>query len=118
MALGVRGNVGQFTHLSNDIDSTVTDWLKRGSGSGGRTWADLLWHPYVTFFPCGRWKRYKTDRIWNMISFLLTTDDAVTSRTVTRRWNIGNRYGALGDFYFMMLQSDQYEKQWHCESDV
>ena len=50
-----------------------------------------------------------------MISPLLTTDDAVMSRTVNSRWNTGNRYGALGDFCFMMLQSDQYE--WHYCSD-
>ena len=48
---------------------------------------------------------------------LLTTDDAVKSRTVTCRWNVVNRYGALGDFYFMMLQSDKYEKQSDYDSD-
>ena len=55
--------------------------------------------------------------IWYTIGPLLTTDDAVKSRTVTSRWNVVNRYGALGDFYFMMLQSDQYEKQSDYDSD-
>ena len=29
----------------------------------------------------------------------------------------GNRCGALGNFFFLMLQSDQYEKQWHYHTD-
>ena len=37
VALGVRGNVGQVTRLSNDIGSTVANWFKKGSGSGGGT---------------------------------------------------------------------------------
>ena len=45
--------------------------------------------------------------IWCMISPLLTPDDAVMSRTVTSRWNVGDRCGTLGDFYFMLLHSDQ-----------
>ena len=55
--------------------------------------------------------------IWCMISPLLTTDDAVMSRTVTSGWNEGNRYGALGDFFFMMLQSDPHDKKWHYDSN-
>ena len=55
--------------------------------------------------------------IWYTIGPLLTTDDAVKSRTVTSRWNVVNRYGAVVDFYFMMLQSDQYEKQSDYDSD-
>ena len=52
-----------------------------------------------------------------MISPLLTTDDAVTSRTVNSRRKMESEYGALGYFYLLMLQSDAYEKQWHYDSD-
>ena len=41
--------------------------------------------------------------IW-CISPLLTTDDAVMKHTLTRRWNGGNKYGALGYACFMMLK--------------
>ena len=52
-----------------------------------------------------------------MIYTFLTTDDAVMLRTVTSRWNEGNRYGALGDVFFKMLKHDQHKKVWHYESD-
>ena len=42
----------------------------------------------VTFLPCGDWKKY-----------------------------CRGRSGALGDFYFMMLQSDQYATKWHYDLD-
>ena len=55
--------------------------------------------------------------LWDMISPLLTTDDAVMLRTVTRRWNEENKHGALGYAFFMMLKLDQYENKWHYGSD-
>ena len=55
--------------------------------------------------------------VWCMNSSMLTTDDVVMLRTVTSRLNLVNRNGALGDFQFMMLQSDPYEKKLLCDSD-
>ena len=52
-----------------------------------------------------------------MISPLLTTDDAVMVRKMTSRWNEGNRYGALGYSFFMMLNLDQHKKVWHYDLD-
>ena len=54
---------------------------------------------------------------WCMSSPLLTTDDAVMLRTVSCRWNEGNRRG-VGEVFFMMVQSDPYEKKSHCDSDL
>ena len=53
--------------------------------------------------------------IWRMASPLLTTDDVVRLRGVASRWNVGNRCGEMGEFYFLPLQNDPYEKHWHCD---
>ena len=37
--------------------------------------------------------------IWSSISLLLTTDDAVRCRTTASRWNVGCRYGELGEIF-------------------
>ena len=47
---------------------------------------------------------------WDMIGLLLTTDDVVKLRTAARRWNVGDRYGSLGDTFFWMLKMEQSEK--------
>ena len=43
----------------------------------------------------------------------LTTDNVVVPRTAARRWNVGDRYGALGDTFFWLLKMAQFEKTWH-----
>ena len=48
--------------------------------------------------------------IWRMISPLLATDDAVRCRTVTSLCNVGSRSGEMGEFNFLLLQNDPYEK--------
>ena len=37
--------------------------------------------------------------------------------TVTSRWNVGTRYGEMGEFYFLLPHDDPYEKHWHYDSD-
>ena len=81
MVQGIHGNVGQVIHLSNDIDSTVTDWFKRRSGGGGG-------ERHVP--PLRAMEEVLFGSIWYIVSPLLTTDDAVTSRTVNSGWKIGN----------------------------
>ena len=51
--------------------------------------------------------------IWSLISPLLTTDDVVQCRTVARRWNVGCRYGELGDIFFEFLENDPFVRQWY-----
>ena len=51
--------------------------------------------------------------IWRMVRPLLTTDDVVRLRVAARRWNVGNRHGEMGVFYFLLLQNEPYEKHWH-----
>ena len=48
-----------------------------------------------------------------MISLLLTTDDVVMLRTAARRWDVGDRYGALGETFFWLLRMEQFKKTWH-----
>ena len=76
--------VGQVFNLSNDIASTVASRFKQQCGS-----------------------------VWITISLLLTTDDVVLLRTVARRWNVGDRCGALGDTFFWLQKMEQFEKAWH-----
>ena len=45
-----------------------------------------------------------------MISPLFRTDDVVRCRTATSRWNVGSRHGDMGEFHFLLLQNDPYEK--------
>ena len=52
-----------------------------------------------------------------MISPLLTTDDAVRCRTVTRRWNVGSRYGEMGEMFFQLLHNDPFAKHWYYDSE-
>ena len=51
--------------------------------------------------------------IRNLISPLLTTDDFVKCRTVAGRWNVGCRYGELGDIFFEFLENDPFVRQWY-----
>ena len=46
--------------------------------------------------------------IWSLISPLLTTGDVVQCRTVAMRWNVGCRYGELGDPFFEFLGNDPF----------
>ena len=41
---------------------------------------------------------------WSMVSPLLTTDDAVRCRTTASHWNVGCRYGELGDILAVLTQ--------------
>ena len=50
--------------------------------------------------------------VWNMITPLLTTDDVVKVRSAARRWNVGDRYGALGDTFLRLLKREQFEDSW------
>ena len=100
-----------------DIDSTVTKWFTQGYRCGGNNEGrpPQASERYVP--PQCAMEKVLYGSIFGMIiSPLLTTDSAVTSETVNSRWNSGDRYG-LGNFYFSMLQSEQYEKQWHYDSD-
>ena len=36
---------------------------------------------------------------------------------MTSRWNVGNRYGEMGEFYFLLLQNGPHEKHWHYDID-
>ena len=100
--LGVRGTV-QVISLSNDIDSTVTNRSQQnpvvGSFKASERYVLPCAHRTIFFF---------TGRPGDQP--LLTTDDAVMSRTVTCCWNEVYRHGALEDFYLMMLQSDLREE--------
>jgi len=49
---------------------------------------------------------------WDIINPLLTTDDVVRTRVAAKKWNIGEKYGALGSLFFDMLKCDQYGKEW------
>ena len=36
---------------------------------------------------------------------------------MTSRWSVGGCHEEIGEFHFLPLQSDPYEKHWHCDSD-
>ena len=55
--------------------------------------------------------------IWNTISPLLTTDDAVRCRTVTRRWNVGSRFGEMDEMFFQFLHNDPFAKHKYYDSE-
>ena len=42
--------------------------------------------------------------VWGLISRLLATDDVVKIRTAACRWNVGDKYGLLGDTFFFLLK--------------
>ena len=46
---------------------------------------------------------------------LRTFPDVVMLRTAARRWNVGDRYVALGDTFFWFLMMEQFEISWHCD---
>ena len=48
-----------------------------------------------------------------MINHLLTTDDVVRCRTVASRWNVGCRFGELGDIFFEFLENDPFVRHWY-----
>ena len=103
--------MGQIIPLSNDIDSTVTNRFKQDLAVGPFQAVERYVPPLCAM------EEVFFGSIWCMISPLLTTDDAVMLRKVTSRWIEENKYRALGDFFFMMLQSDLNEQKWHYDSD-
>ena len=106
---GVRGFVVLGVCGKWVISLSKTSIRPWPAGSHRFRQSDRQW--IVTLVPCAQWKKLLYASMWYMISPLLTTDDAVMLRTVTSRWNEGNRYGALGYAFFMMLKLDQYEKK-------
>ena len=42
--------------------------------------------------------------VWGLISRLLAPDDVVKIRTAACRWNVGDKYGLLGDTFFFLLK--------------
>ena len=53
-----------------------------------------------------------------MISHLLTTDEAARCRTVARRWNVGSRFGKLGETVLPVTHNDPFAKHWYFHSEV
>ena len=49
---------------------------------------------------------------WDIINPLLTTDDVVRTRVAAKKWNIGEKYGALGPLFFDMLKFEQFGVEW------
>ena len=93
----------------------------RGSGiqsdNRHRSWAGsvvLLSSGTLRTLPAAQWKKY-CGSVWNMISLLLTTDDVVKICTTACRWNVGDKYGLLGDTFFWLLKMEQFEKSWNCD---
>ena len=69
-------------------------------------------HSMITFHHAWlQWKK-QYGSIWCMISPVLTADDAVMSRDSDKPLNSGEPRD-----FFMMLQSDPDEKDWHFVSD-
>ena len=94
---GCLWEAGQDISLSNDIDSTVANRFKQNLAVGPSQVVER--HALAL---CAM-EEMLYGSILCMISPLQTTDDA-------------NRYGALGDFFFMIVQSDQYDQKRHYDS--
>ena len=105
---GVRGFVVLFMCQTT---STVTNRLNRC----GQSKSLRLLERHVPHLRAMDEILYGT--IWRMVSPLLTTDDVVRCRTVSIRWNVGSRYGAMGEFYFLLRLNDPYDKHRHYDSD-
>ena len=62
----------------------------------------------VTVRICERMEESLSGTTWNIISPLLTTDEAVRCRTVAKRWNVGSRSWKLGKMFFQLLHNDPF----------
>ena len=36
---------------------------------------------------------------------------------MTRRWNVGSRYGEMGEMFFQLLHNDPFAKHWYYDSE-
>ena len=111
----VAVRVGSFICQRHHLTAPIR--FKRGFGSEGSNENRPSLTPVrYAPFQCVRWMKFFAGRS-GMVSPLLTTDDVVRCRTVTSPWNVGNRFGEMGEFYFLLLRNDPHEKHWHYDSD-
>ena len=109
--LGLLWNECQVIRASNNIDC-----YQQAQGAGSRKCLGPCGN--VTFRLCLRgMEETLHGTLWNMISPLLTLDDAVRCRTVTRRWNMSSRYGEMGEMFFQLLHNDPFAKHWYYDSE-
>ena len=97
--------VNKVISLSNDIDSTVASRFKaeRVQRSGQTVECRAS-------FSSDAMEEVFFGSVWNLVGFLVTTDDVVMLRTVARCWTMGNRLGALGNT-FLMTKMEHFENR-------
>ena len=116
--IGVRGFVVLGccgTRVRSSVCRTTLTVNNRLKGAGSGKYLGPCGN--VTFPPLPAMEETLHGTIWNMIGPLLTTEDVVRCRTVAKRWNVGSRYGEMGEMFFLSLHNDPFAKHRYFDSE-